>query len=258
MNNFVTLFKKEFFLFFTSPVAYAIITIFMLMAGFFFYNIFAYYSVVSQQIAMQGIVSGSGGINVTEGILIPFHMNISVVVLLLIPLITMRSFSEEKKNGTFELLMTYPIKDYEVVLGKFFAAFAFYGVLITLTLIYPLIVSVYASIELPVLISSLLGLLLMGAAFIAVGILISSLTENQIIAGGLTFGVCLIFWLLGWMETEASPEIGTVLKHLSLIEHFQNFSKGTINTKDIVYYFDFIILMLFLTLRNLDSNKWRG
>ena len=249
-------FKKEVRLYFSSPIAYAVFAIFALVAGWFFYNVFAFYTLVSMQAAMNPMMARD--MSVTEGVLRPLFQNISVIMLLMMPILTMRLFAEEKKSGTIELLLTYPVRDGEVLFGKYLAALGIFVGMLSLTAAYPVLVAWTTHLEWGPLLTGYLGLLLQGAAFIAVGILISSLTENQIVAAVATFGTLLLFWVISWAANSAGPNLGRILSHLSLTEHFDSFAKGVIDTKDVTYYLNLTILSLFLTLRSLDSKRWRG
>jgi ABC-2 type transport system permease protein len=173
-------------------------------------------------------------------------------------MLTMRLFAEEKKSGTIELLLTYPERDGEVLLGKYLAALALFAVLLALTLVYPGLVSAFTRVEWGPVLTGYLGLLLTGATFLAVGVLVSSLTENQIVAGFGAFGILLAFWIVGWGAEWASGNLRAVLQYVSIPEHIDGFSRGVIDTKDVVYYLSAIGLALFLTLRSLDSKRWRG
>jgi ABC-2 type transport system permease protein len=249
-------FKKEMRLYFTSPIAYVVFAIFSLVAGWFFYNVFAFYTLMSMQAAMNPMMARD--LSVAEGVLRPLFQNISVIMLLMMPILTMRLFAEEKKSGTIELLLTYPVRDGEVLFGKYLAALAIFVGMLALTLVYPLLVAWTTQLEWGPLVTGYLGLLLQGAAFIAVGILLSSLTENQVVAAVATFGTLLIFWVLSWASDSAGPTLGRILSHLSITEHFDAFARGVIDTKDVIYYLNLTILSLFLTLRSLDSKRWRG
>jgi ABC-2 type transport system permease protein len=196
--------------------------------------------------------------NVSDSVLRPLFSNISVILLLLMPLVTMRLFAEERRSGTIELLLTYPVRDGAVLVGKYLAAVAMYGVMLALTLVYPAMVLYFTPVEWGVLATGYLGLLLMGATFLAVGVFASSLTENQIVASIITFGVLLIFWVIGWSADYAGGMWGRVLSHISLLEHFDSFAKGVLDTKDILYYVNFTIVALFLTLRSLEARRWKG
>ena len=254
--RWLPVFKKEMQLFFGSPVAYVVFTFFLLISGWFFSQIFLYYSDISMRSFMQPGMAQS--LNITEGVMRPLFTNMSVVLLFFMPMLTMRLFAEEKKSGTMELLLTYPVRDGEVLAGKFLAAGALYVILLGLTLVYPALIAYFTRIEWGPILTGYLGLVLTGATFLAVGVLISSLTENQIVAGFGTFGVLLGLWIIGWGAEFAGGSVRAVLQYLSITEHMDTFSRGLIDTKDLVYYLSAIALALFLTLRSLDSKRWRG
>ena len=254
--RWLPVFKKEMRLFFGSPVAYVVFTFFLLISGWFFSQIFLYYSDISMRSFMQPGMAQS--LNITESVMRPLFTNMSVVLLFFIPMLTMRLFAEEKKSGTIELLLTYPVRDGEVLAGKFLAAGALYVILLGLTLVYPGLIAYFTRVEWGPILTGYLGLVLTGATFLAVGVLISSLTENQIVAGFGTFGVLLGLWIIGWGAEFAGGNIRTVLQYLSITEHMDTFSRGLIDTRDLVYYGSAIALALFLTLRSLDSKRWRG
>jgi len=254
--RWLPVFKKEMRLFFGSPVAYVVFTFFLLISGWFFSQIFLYYSDISMRSFMQPGMAQS--LNITESVMRPLFTNMSVVLLFFMPMLTMRLFAEEKKSGTMELLLTYPVRDGEVLAGKFLAAAALYVILLGLTLVYPGLVAYFTRVEWGPILTGYLGLVLTGATFLAVGVLISSLTENQIVAGFGTFGVLLGLWIIGWGAEFAGGNLRAVLQYLSITEHMDTFSRGLIDTKDLVYYGSAIALALFLTLRSLDSKRWRG
>jgi ABC-2 type transport system permease protein len=249
-------FKKETRLYFGSPVAYVVFAFFLLISGWFFSQIFLFYSDASMRAFMQPQFAQN--LSVTENVMRPLFTNMSVVLLFFIPMLTMRLFAEEKKSGTIELLLTYPVRDGEVLLGKYLASLLLFAVLLALTLVYPGLVSAFARVEWGPVLTGYLGLLLTGATFLAVGVLISSLTENQIVAGFGAFGILLAFWIVGWGAEWASGNLRAVLQYVSIPEHIDNFSRGVIDTKDVVYYVSAIALALFLTLRSLESKRWRG
>ena len=248
--------KKEMRLYFTSPVAYVIIGIFLLLAGYFFYSIFAFFTMASMQAAMNPQFARE--LNVTDSVMRPLFSNVSVILLLLMPLVTMRLFAEERRSGTLELLLTFPIRDGAVLVGKYLSALSVYAIMLGLTLAYPLMLFYFTRVEWGPIMTGYLGLLLMGAAFIAVGVFASSITENQIVAAMVSFAVLLLFWVVGWSSDFVGGTWGRVLSHLSLIEHFDSFGKGVLDTKDIIYYVNFVIVALFLTLRSLEARRWKG
>jgi len=254
--RWVPVFKKEMWLYAGSPAAYVVFTFFLLISGWFFSQIFLFYSDASMRSFMQPQFGQN--LNITENVMRPLFTNMSVVLLFFIPMLTMRLFAEEKKAGTMELLLTYPVRDGEVLAGKFLAATGLYAVLLALTLLYPSLVAYFTRVEWGPVLTGYLGLLLTGATFLAIGLLISSLTENQIVAGFSTFGVLLLFWVIGWGSEFAGGRLRTVLQYLSITEHMETFSRGLIDTKDLVYYGSAIALALFLTVRSLESKRWRG
>ncbi len=215
-----------------------------------------FFTLASMQSAMNPAMARD--LNVTDSVLRPLFSNISVILLLLMPLVTMRLFAEERRSGTIELLLTYPVRDGAVLIGKYLAGLTLYAIMLALTLFYPLLVAYFARVEWGPLATGYLGLLLMGATFLGVGIFASSLTENQIVASIITFGVLLIFWVIGWSSDYLGGTWGRVLSHLSLIEHFDSFAKGVLDTRDVLYYVDFTIVALFLTLRSLEARRWKG
>ena len=254
--RWLPVFKKAMRLYFGSPVAYVVFTFFLVISGWFFSQIFLFYSDVSMRSFMQPQFGQN--LNISENVMRPLFTNMSVVLLFFMPMLTMRLFAEEKRSGTMELLLTYPVRDGEVLTGKFLAAAALYALLLALTLLYPGLVAHFARVEWGPLLTGYLGLILVGATFLAVGLLVSSLTENQIVAGFGTFGVLLAFWVIGWGAEFSGGTLRTVLQYLSMTEHLDGFSRGLIDTKDLVYYGSAIGLALFFTLRSLESKRWRG
>lgn len=250
------IFKKEMRLYFGSPVAWVVMTIFLFIAGYFFYSIFAFYTLASMQSAMNPQMSRE--LNVTDSVLRPLFSNMSVILLLLMPLITMRLFAEERRSGTIELLLTYPVRDGAVLVAKYLSALALYALMLALTLVYPAILVYFTRVEWGPLLTGYLGLLLMGATFLGIGIFASSLTENQIVASITTFGTLLFLWVIGWSAEYVGGTWGRVLSHLSLLDHFDTFARGVLDTKDVIYYLNVTILALFLSLRSLEARRWKG
>jgi ABC-2 type transport system permease protein len=256
MSRLLAIYQRELAYFYNSIVAYVVITIFVLLGGYFFYNLVAFFNMVSIQ-TMQNPMSAQQ-LSITEGVLQPLFGNLSIVMLLVMPLLTMRLLSEERKSGTAELLFTYPISDWDAILGKYFATLTVFATMLGLTAVFPLLLTRYVTPEWGPVFSSYLGLLLLGMAFVAMGLFFSSLSENQIVAGMLTFGCALFFLIIGWVTPFASANVAAVVTELSILEHFDNFAKGIIDTNDVVYYLNFSIFFLFLCSRVLESNRWRG
>lgn len=249
-------FKKEMRTYFASPIAYAVFTIFLVISGYFFYTILTYFSLISMQASMNpGLATG---LNVTDGILRPLFNNMSVILLFMMPLFTMRLFAEERKQGTLELLLTYPLRDGEILLGKFLAATALCALLLFATALYPFLLALWSEPELYPILTGYLGLLLLAMAFISLGLLCSSLTENQVVAATLTFGALLLFWIIGWASALAEGDWALLFRHLSILEHFSNFTRGVLETKDLAYYVGLTSFFLFATLKSLEIRRWKG
>jgi ABC-2 type transport system permease protein len=181
-----------------------------------------------------------------------------VVGLFFIPMITMRLFAEEKRTGTIELLATSPIRDLEIIVGKWLAAMVLYGCLLLFTALNFAFLFKYGNPDWKPLAVGYLGLLLQAGALLAIGTFISTLTKNQIIAGAATFGVCLLLWVLGWVSGYERATWARVLSYMSVVTHFESFGRGVIDSKDAVYYVTVIFLGLFFTARSLESLRWRS
>jgi ABC-2 type transport system permease protein len=181
-----------------------------------------------------------------------------VIILFVMPMITMRTYAEEKRSGTIELLLTSPLTDVQIILGKFFGAMGLYAAMLLVTMLYMAILFVYGNPEWRPIAAGYLGLLLMGGCFISVGLLISSLTKNQIVAGVMTFAVFLMLWVINWIADQSGPTTRDIVNYLSIVDHFDDFARGIIDTKHLVYYVSFITFGLFLTAKSVDSERWRG
>jgi ABC-2 type transport system permease protein len=255
MRNTWIIFRKELRSYFVSPVAYVLLVMFALIFGWFFWNMlgaFVFYSMASQ---MRGEMMP---MNINEQIIRQLLGNMNVVGLFFIPVITMRLFAEEKRNGTIELLATSPIRDVEVILGKWLAAVALYAGMLLLTGLNIAFVFKYGNPDWKPLAVGYLGLLLQAAALLAIGTFISSLTKNQIIAGAASFGVCLLVFVLGWASGYETSTWAQVLSYMSVTTHMESFAKGVLDSKDAIYYVTVIFLGLFLTARSLESLRWRS
>ena len=255
MRNIWVICQKEVNSYFVSPVAYLLLTMFAVIFGFFFWNSVGYFNMASLQSQMSG---QAAPMSVNEYVIRPLLSNISVVGLFFIPMITMRLFAEEKRLGTIELLATSPIHDVEVIIGKWLAAIGLYAVMLLFSAINFAFLFRYGNPDWKPLAIGYLGLLLQAGGLLAVGTFISTLTKNQIIAGAATFGVCLLLWVLEWPSGSDSGNVAKVLAYMSVITHYDSFSKGVLDTKDAVYYVSLIFLGLFLTSRSMESLRWRS
>jgi ABC-2 type transport system permease protein len=256
MKGFLVVYRKELYRFFASPIFYVVAFIFLALVGYFFYSSVAYYSLLSFQAGTNPFLSEQ--LNLTDMVLEPFFGSISIVLLLMVPLITMRLFAEEKKTGTAELLFTYPISDRGAVLGKFTAGVTILLLLLLGTFPAMLLLEVLTVPPWATILGGYVGLFLMSSAFVSLGLLASSLTENQIIAAAIAFGGLLLLWIIGWSESLVGPTLGSFFKYISLLSHYDNFSKGILDSRDVLFYLLFILFFLFTTLRVLESRQWRG
>jgi ABC-2 type transport system permease protein len=255
MRNVMAIAGKELRGYFASPIGYVLVGFWALLFGYFFYTLVAFFERQSMQMAMGG---PGGSLNVNQMLISPLLMNATVIMLLVFPLITMRTYAEEKRSGTIELLLTSPITDFEIILGKFLGALGLFAAMLAVTFVHMGILFAFGSPEWKPIATGYLGLLLMGGSFLSLGLFISSLTRNQIVAGMITFSVFLLLWIINWLSTFVSPTMQTVLNYLSITEHFDDFAKGIIDTRHVVYYLSFISMGLFLTMKSVDSERWRG
>ena len=254
MRNVLAIAQRELNAYFASPIAYVLIGFFALLFGWFFYVPLAYF----EQQSMNAGMNPGQALNINQMLVGPTLMNTTVIMLFLFPLITMRTYSEEKRSGTIELLLTSPITDVQIILGKFLGAMLLYVAMLAITLIHIGILFIYGEPEWKPIATGYLGLLLMGGSFLSLGLFISSLTKNQIVAGISTFAVFLMLWVINWIGTFVGPTMQSVLTFLSLTDHFDDFAKGVIDSKHVIYYLSFMAFGLFLTAKSVDSERWRG
>jgi gliding motility-associated transport system permease protein len=255
MRNIWIVFRKEIRSYFVSPIAYLLLTMFALVFGFFFWALLQVFVVRGMEMQMSG---QSFPMNINEQFIRPLLSNASVLGLFFIPMITMRLFAEEKRNGTIELLATSPVRDYEVILGKWLAAVALYACMLLFTAVNFAFLFRYGNPDWKPLAIGYLGLLLEAAGLLAIGTFISTLTKNQIIAGAATFGVCLLLWVASWPGAFETATWAQVLSYISVVTHFDSFAKGVIDSKDAVFYVTVIIVGLFFTVRSMESLRWRS
>ena len=248
--TFIALFRKEVYAYFVSPLFYIVAAVFFALSGFFFYTQLIYF------------VQYGYGLNILANFWFAYvagaPYSISLVLLLVMPLLTMRLIAEEKRLGTIELLLTYPIRDGTILAAKFAACALVLAILLAGTLVYPaFLLSVQPLPWLPVA-GSYLGLLLLGISFIACGLFISSLTDSQVVAAIATVGLLLFLWALTWNEAATSPNVFRLLTQLAMFDHFQSFARGVIDAGDLTYFAGVSVFFFFLTLRVLESRTWRG
>lgn len=255
MRNIWIICRKELRSYFVSPIGYAVIALFAFIFGLVFY--IATRDFVSYTFRAQ-MMGGGPTANVNDQIIRPILGFAGTVSLFLIPMITMRLFAEEKRNGTIELLLTSPIEDLGIVLGKWLGALLLYICSLGTSMLCIALLFAWGKPDWKPVAVAYLGLILQGACLLALGTLISLLTSNQIVAGGLTFFASLTLYMLSWFTAFEESRVSKVLNYVSIITHMENFSKGIVDLKDVVFYISFIFLALFLVLRQLESLRWRS
>ncbi|HYL62800.1 MAG TPA: ABC transporter permease [Candidatus Methylomirabilis sp.] len=255
MRNVWLIWRKEMRSYFVSPIAYLLLLFFALLFGWFFWNAVGEFTFYAAESRMRGEMFP---MSINEQIIRPLLSNITVLGLFFIPLITMRLFAEEKRNGTIELLATSPLRDGEVIAGKWLAAMTLYSCMLLVTAVNFIYLFKYGNPDWKPLVINYLGLFLQAAALLALGTFISSLTKNQIIAGTATFGVCLLMFVLVWVSSYNYATWAQVCSYISLNSHMESFARGVIDSKDAVYYVTLTFFGLFLTARSLESLRWRS
>jgi gliding motility-associated transport system permease protein len=250
MKAIFTILKRELKSYFASPTAYIILVVFLVLSGIFFF--FYLETFIKSQFDPRYQMFREK-LNLNEFVIRPYFGTISVVLLFMIPLITMRLIAEERKNFTTELLFTSPVRVSQIVLGKFLACFSLFALMVVLSAIYLVVLKAYGNPDLGPVLAAYLGLFLLGGSLISAGLFASSLTENQIVAAVISFGILLVFWILG----ASSDADSSILGYISIINHLDNFTKGLIALRDTVYYLSFIFFGLFLTYISLESERWR-
>lgn len=256
MRNYLAILFKELQTLFVSPIAYVVLAVFFGVSGYFFYIILSFYI---QQSTMRQFGPSAFPMDVPTMVMESFLGVLSTILLFLLPMVTMGVFAEERKRGTIELLLTSPLTHLQLILGKFSAVFAFLALMLVPAILNVFLLTIYSEPKpaaAPYLIG-LLGALLLGGSLLAVGLFISSLTENQIVSAAATFGVFIILWVLDAAAETSTTFWNETLRYLSVLNHYQDFTKGILDTQHVVFYLSFVFLGLFLTSVSLDSEKWR-
>ena len=237
--------RRELASYFGSWTAYVLLAVYLVLSGYFFYSDLAFFVTFGAQ-------------NLATGLWRFVFIDYRLVTLLVLPLVTMRLFAEERKLGTIELLWTLPVRDYQLIAGKFLAAWIFFPVTVALATIAFAVLWFFHPFELGPPIAGLIGLVLLGTAFISCGLAASTLTENQVVAAMVTYGILVFFWFMTWNEAVGNEQLIRILLLHSLFDHYYNFASGTVQTVDIAYFAVFLAFFLFASLRSLQSRAWRG
>lgn len=255
MTGFSSVYRRELATYFHSTIFYVVAFVFLGLFGYLFFEGVLIYATLSYE-AQNPILAGQ--LNATEVVLMPLSHNTSVVMLLVMPLLTMRLFAEERKSGTIELLFTYPVSDLGLLFGKLGAAFTVFLVILGGTIPCMGMLASLTPVDPGVIATNYLGLVLLGASFLSLGVFASSLTENQIVAAVTSFGALLVFWLIGFVEQFSGGGASGPLSYVSILNHFEGFTRGVVDTRDVAFYLLFCAFFLFGTLRVLEVMRWRG
>ncbi len=257
MRNVLTIAGKEIRSYFSSPEAYVLLAVYLALAGYFFYALLLAFNQTMQIYSMMRNPEMLQRFNLNQMVIVPLLHNLSVLLIFIVPAITMRLFPEEKRAGTYELLLTSPIKVGEIVLGKFLGGAVLVLLMVGLSGLFGLLLLAYGNPEVPMMLSGYLGLTLMALVFLALGTLISSFTDNVVIAYVGALFTLLVLYTIGWLGETVQGVGGGLIKYASITDHFQEFTKGIIDTKDLVYFATLLVVSLFLTQRSVESVRWR-
>jgi ABC-2 type transport system permease protein len=257
VRNIATIAGREARSYFSSPVAYVLLAVFLALAGYFFYALLTAFNESLKIYSMMRNPEMLQRFNLNEMVVRPLLHNMSVLLIFIIPAITMRMFPEEKRNGTYELLLTSPVKVSEIVLGKFLGGLVLVLLMIALSGFFGLLLLMYGNPEIPMMLAGYLGLLLIAMVFLALGTLISSFTDNVVIAYVGTLFALLVLYTIGWLGETVQGTAGALIRYVSLTDHFGEVLKGVIDTKDLIYFATLLVVGLFLTQRSVESVRWR-
>jgi ABC-2 type transport system permease protein len=246
LTNFWAVVIKELRSYFLSPFIYLISAVFLLLSGYYFYTDLIFY------------VQYGFGTNILVNFWQLFFTDLRLVVLLTVPFLTIRLFTEEKRLGTIELLLTYPMRDSELFWGKFVACSIATLFILSFTIVYPILLYSVQPFDWTITIAGYAGLVLISLAFISCGLFISSLTDNLGVAGLSALGISLLFWILSWNDGATNQGVLRWLAEVSMVTHFQSFAQGFIDSKEVSFFIVFVLFFSFLTLRSLEARHWRG
>ena len=257
MRNVLTIAGKEIRSYFSSPVAYVLLAVYLALAGYFFYALLIAFNQTLQIYSMMRNPEMLSRFNLNQMVIVPLLHNMSVLLIFIVPAVTMRMFPEEKRAGTYELLLTSPVRVGEIVLGKFLGGLALVLLMVALSGLFGLLVIIYGNPEVPMMLSGYLGLALMATSFLAIGTLISSFTDNMVIAYVGSLFALLVLYTVGWLGETVQGAAGGMIRYASITDHFQELTKGIIDSKDLVYFATLLVVGLFLTQRSVESVRWR-
>ena len=260
MKNAIAIAKKELNIYFATPIAYVMFTLFVVIGSYFFLRLLGSYEQASLMYMRFNSPEMMNRLNFQDAIFRNLFGNLGVILIFVVPFLTMRLVAEEKRQKTMELLYTTPVTAGEIVWGKYLAAVAILVCTLALTLLYPVLVQLVAKdqngVEWRSIFLGYAGLFLLGSAYMALGLFISALTESQVVAALITFVVLLMTWIIGWTAQETEGAMREVVSYLSSVTHLDSFSRGTVDLKDIVYFLSICALGLFATHRAIEAHRW--
>ena len=254
LKSILAIARREVSAYFATPVGWVSLCAFLALTGFFFVVFINFYTLQSAETAFSPY---GDGMDLNEQLVGPFYANMSILLLFICPALTMRLFAEDRKTRSLELLLTSPISTTEIVLGKFLGAMGFITVLMACTLHFPAMLYWLGEPDIGVLGSCYVAIFLLAGAFMAVGLLTSAFTENQVVALIVSFVMLLGLWVLGWAESAVStPQLEQVLTHASMINRMEDLTRGLVHSRDLVYFTSFIGLVLFATHQRVEAYRW--
>jgi ABC-2 type transport system permease protein len=260
MRNSIAIARKELNIYFATPIAYVMFTLFVVIGSFFFLSLLSQYEYVSLQYMRMNNPELMNRLNFQDMIFRGLFGNLGVILIFIVPFLTMRLIAEEKRTKTIELLYTTPITPLEIVLGKYLACLSILAVALGLTLLYPALLQALAKdtagVEWRSVLLGYLGLFLIGAAYMAIGLFISALTESQVVAALITFVVLLMSWIVGWSAQKLEGWFREFVLYLTAVTHLESFSRGVVEPKDLVYFLSIVLLGLFATHRAVEAHRW--
>jgi ABC-2 type transport system permease protein len=257
MRNTLTIAGRELRSYFSSPMAYVLLAVFLALAGYFFYALLVAFNQTLSIYSMMRNPEMLQRFNLNEMVIRPLLANMAVLLIFIVPAITMRMFPEEKRSGTYEMLLTSPIRVGELVVGKFLGGLVLVLLMIVLSGFFGVLLAVYGNPEVPMMLTGYAGLALMAVSFLAIGTLVSSFTDNVVIAYVGTLFALLVLYTIGWLGESLQGAWGGIVRYVSITEHFQDISKGVVDTKNLVYFATLLVVSLFLTHRSVESVRWR-
>ena len=257
MRNVWAICKRELLAFFVSPIAYFVIAGFTLLVGYFFFFMYLPYFMRKMEMAAMIAMRGGEMPNLNQDVIEGLYQTMVVILVFLIPLLTMRTIAEEKRRGTFELLITSPVSVSQIVLGKFFGMAIVLTIMLGINLIFPGLLIQYGNPEILPILSGFTGVLLCSLGFASIGMAVSSFTENQVVAGVASMVTLLLLYVIQAPSESLGGTAAEVFRYLSPIDQLQDLLRGIVTVKAITYFLSMIVIGLFLSHRSLEAYRWR-